>query len=183
MSLARSEAWVFSPFALRPGDVFLRGTPSGLVPQCSARGPVLSRAHGAPGVCVPRAIIFLVTAPSPSLQILCIDPQTLVGDALHKILIGAGYQVSRIHDLSGIRVAHRLELVITEHHVPPETAWDILATLGKQGYRGRVIVHSATLTPAERIQYSGRTGTTVVENKDDAARLLAIIKALHGEVP
>lgn len=133
--------------------------------------------------------MLIVTAPtSQTLHLLCIDPETLVGDALHKILTTAGYQVSRAQNLeSALRLLsanrNRIDVVISDHEVPPGSALNVLQHLQKVGYRGRTIVYSDKLTPAERVQYSARSLDAVVEKADDAARLLSVMKALHGEQP
>lgn len=188
MSAHRRTEWVFSGFALRCARAFLRaGTPSGAAPRCSARGHVSTRARSAPTVRVPREFILIVTAASSkSLHLLCIDPHTLVGDALHKILTTAGYHVTRAQDLeSALRLASagrdRIDVVISDHEVPPGSALDVLEALQRGGYQGRVIVHSGQLTTAERAQYTEHSLDAVLEKKDDAARLLSIMKALHGE--
>lgn len=182
--------WVFSEFALRCARAFLRaGTPSGAAPRCSARGHVSPRARSAPAVRVPREFILIVTAASSkSLHLLCIDPHTLVGDALHKVLTTAGYRVSRAQDLnSALRIAAgsnaQIDVVISDHEVPPGSALDVLNVLHRGGYHGRVIVHTGQLTKEERAQYTDRSLDAIIEKKDDAARLLSIMKALHGEEP
>lgn len=181
---------MFSRFALRCARAFLRvGTPSGPVPWCSARGHVLPRARRAPAVRVPKEFILIVTAASSkSLHLLCIDPHTVVGDALHNILTTAGYRVTRAENLeTAIQLASaakdRIDVVISDHDVPPGSALDVVQGLKHSGYHGRVIVYTSDLTGAQRAQYSQQSIDALVEKRDDAARLLSIMKVLHGEKP
>lgn len=186
----KGEGGLSSEFALRRARAFLRdGTPSGSVPQCTAGGRALLHASCEAVGHVPTEFVLIVTAPSSqTLHLLCIDPETLVGDALHKILTTAGYQVTRAQDLeSALRLLSanrdRIDVVISDHEVPPGSALDVLKHLQGVGYRGRTIVYSEKLTAAERVQYAVKTPDAVVEKKDDAARLLSVMKALHGEQP
>ena len=190
MQLRRCDAESLSGFALRWARAFLRGgTPSGPFPTCSAGGGALVHTSHAMVGRVPREFVLIVTASSPhSLHLLCIDPKTLVGDALHKILTTAGYHVSRAQNLEGALQlvsadSDRIDVVITDHDVPPGSALDVLKHLHSVGYHGRTIVYSDALSAAERAQYSGNTLDAIVEKKDEAARLLSVMKALHGEQP
>lgn len=181
---------MISGFALRWVRAFLRrGTPSGPLPCLSAGEGALLHPARVGGGHVPREFVLLVTAPSSqTLHLLCIDPETLVGDALHTVLTTAGYRVSRAQNLeSALRLlsANRdtIDVVISDHVVPPGSALDILSHLHGLGYGGRTIVYTEKLTPEERAQYSTDTVDAVVEKKDEAARLLSVMKALHGETP
>ena len=190
MQLRRCDAGLMSEFALRWARAFLRGgTPSGPFPQRGAGGGAWLHPSRAVVGHVPREFVLIVTAASSkTLHLLCIDPETLVGDALHKILTTAGYHVSRAQNLeSALRHVSAdpagIDVVISDHVVPPGSALDVLKHLHGVGYRGRMIVYSAALTAEERMQYSAKTLDAVLERKDDAARLLSVMKALHGEQP
>jgi DNA-binding NtrC family response regulator len=107
---------------------------------------------------------------------------------LHNILTTAGYRVTRAENLeTAIQLASaakdRIDVVISDHDVPPGSALDVLQRLKESGYRGRAIVYTSRLTPAQRAQYSQQSLDAVVEKKDDAGRLLSIMKVLHGERP
>lgn len=190
MQWRRCDGGFISGFALRWARAFLRGgTPSGPLPQCSAGGGALLHPPRAVAGHVPKEFVLIVTAPSSqTLHLLCIDPETLVGDALHKILTTAGYHVSRAQNLeSALRLlsadSDRIHVVISDHEVPPGSALDVLKHLQGVGYRGRTIVYSEALTPAERVQYSVNTPDAIVEKREEAVRLLSVMKALHGEQP
>ncbi len=125
---------------------------------------------------------------SKSLHLLCIDSRTLVGEALRKILINAGYTVSHAEDLdSARRLAStewdHIDVVISDHDVPPGSALDVLEHLKNAGYRGRAIVYSGGLSAKQRAQYSTGLLDALVEKKDESARLLSIMKAFHHEPP
>lgn len=190
MQTRRQDGAFISGFALRWARAFLRGgTPSGLLPRFIAGGGALPHPSRVAVCRVPKEFILLVTASSSqTLRLLCIDPETLVGDALHKVLTTAGYRVSRAQNLeSALRLlsANRdqIDVVISDHAVPPGSALDVVTHLQGLGYGGRTIVYTEKLTPEERTQYSKNTVDAVVEKKDEAARLLSIMKALHGEPP
>lgn len=190
MQSRENDAGLISGFALHWARALLRGgTPSGFVPQLNADGRAVLHASSVMVGHVPRDFVLIVTAASSqTLHLLCIDPETLVGDALHKILTTAGYRVTRAQDLeSALHLLSdsrdRIDVVISDHEVPPASALDVLRHLQGVGYRGRTIVYSDKLTPAERVQYSANTLDAVVEKKEDAARLLSVMKALHGEQP
>ncbi len=168
--------------------VFLRARPTPkAVPLCKARCRRTWRYYQTADSPIGRGFVLIVSAPdSKSLHLLCIDPHTLVGDALCKILTNAGYDVFHAEDLEGaIRLAsaecERINVVISDHDVPPGSALDVLEHLKKAGYRGRAIVYSNALTPKQRAQYSFQSVDVLVEKPDDAVRLLSIMKALHRE--
>lgn len=120
------------------------------------------------------------------LTILCADDHTLVGDALFHVLAGAGYAVERVSDGAEAWAiisagASSFDVVIAEHELRHVGGLQLAGRLRDAHFSGRVIVHSASVSDGDVSLYRAIGVEAIVEQRDESAKLLGIMKALHRE--
>jgi CheY-like chemotaxis protein len=120
------------------------------------------------------------------LTILCADDHTLVGDAVTKVFVTAGYVVERASDgeEAWARLApkpSRFDVVITDHRMPRMGGLQLVGRLRDAKYRGRIIVYGAALGDADVALYREMGVEAMVIENADAAQLLGVVKALHRQ--
>lgn len=181
-------AWVISRFALtRVIALAARGTPSGVfgASEAGRACPWYARLlrASAEGDLV---LVMDASATTKSLSLLLSDDHTLIGDALAHVLKTAGYVVERVSD--GIAACDRIagapkkfDVLIADHQQPRLSGLDLVESLRRVGFAGRVLVYSTALTSLETEKYRALQAEPVVVAQSEADRLLAIMKALHGE--
>lgn len=183
-------AWVISRFALaRVLGLAASGTPSGTVALNGARDAAspcpyahLLRASAAGNF----VLVMDASATTKSLSLLLSDDHTLIGDALAHVFKTAGYVVERVFDGNAAcdRIAAALDqfdALITDHRQPRLSGVGLVESLRRAGFVGRILVYSAALSPAEMDAYRTLKAEPIVVEQSEAARLLAIMKTLHGE--
>lgn len=124
--------------------------------------------------------------PGRALTILCVDDHTMIGDALTKVFITAGYVVERAEDgQAALRKAvadlDHFDVVITDHQMPRLDGLGLVAGLRSARFAGRIIVYSSVLAEEEVARYRAFSVDAIVVKTPDAARLLAVVEAFHGE--
>lgn len=105
----------------------------------------------------------LMIAPCPSVapvaaarRILCVDDDPLLVELLAAVFTRAGH----LADVAADGVAARAcvarapyDLIITDHQMPHLNGLGLVQWLRDTDYAGLIVVHSAALTPTERIHY------------------------------
>jgi CheY-like chemotaxis protein len=131
----------------------------------------------------------LTPQPAPNekrkLHILCADNNTALGNVLARLFATAGHHVEHVTD--GLDAWERLareighyDVVITDHKMPGLNGDELVDLLRQANYPGRVIVHSASLTPREQQRFRELRVDHVVVKSAPAEELLAIVEAFHG---
>lgn len=183
-------AWVISRFALGASRTLAAGgTPSGFAAlngACEAARSCLLCARrlcaGADG----NVVLVMNVSPTKSLSLLLADDHTLIGDALTHVLKTAGYQVERVFDGVAAREeisanVERFDVLIADHRQPRLAGVDLVESLRHVGFTGRILVYGPALSRPEETRYRSLQVELVVVPDPESARLLAIMKALHGE--
>lgn len=191
MREARSVwAWVLSRFAIgRSGTLAADGTPSGFAAlngACEAAQSCLLCARRLRATTDGNVVLVMNVSRTKSLSLLLADDHTLIGDALMHVLKTAGYQVERVFDGVAAREeiaanVERFDVLIADHRQPRLAAVDLVESLRRVGYSGRILVYSPALTRAEETRYRALQAEPIGVADPESARLLAIMKTLHGE--
>lgn len=124
--------------------------------------------------------------PGRALTILCVDDHTMIGDALTKVFTTAGYAVERAEDgraalEKAVAELEHFDVVITDHQMPRLDGLGLVAGLRSARFSGRIIVYSSGIPEEEVLRYRAFSVDAIVIKSPDAARLLAIVEAFHGE--
>ncbi len=87
-----------------------------------------------------------------TLRILCADDNAVLGDVMVRLFAAAGHRAEHVGD--GLEAWDRLspalghfDVVITDHDMPGLNGLELVELLRQAAYRGRVVVHSATVSP------------------------------------
>lgn len=129
-------------------------------------------------------------APKPEttgVNILSVDGNTTVGEALALLFENAGYAIVRACD--GERAwklisadAERFSVLITDHVLPGLSGLELVQRVRPLPFAGRIIVYSGVLSAKDRRAYAALADALIIKPVD-ADKLLGVVKALHGNFP
>jgi CheY-like chemotaxis protein len=122
--------------------------------------------------------------PTRRLRILCADDHTMVGDLLVKLFSNAGHEIERVGD--GLDAWQkistdlgRFDVLITDQQMPGLRGDELIDLLRQANFPGRIIVHSAKLSPPELERFKALRVDHVVIKSTKAEELLAVVEAFH----
>ena len=119
-------------------------------------------------------------------SILSVDGGTTVGEALVHLFQTAGYAIDRAKDGLGAwemisaNVA-RFNVLITDHALPRLSGLELVQRVRDLAFVGRIIVHTDQLGARDRAAYAALSLDALVVKPVEAEKLLAVVKAFHGE--
>lgn len=95
-----------------------------------------------------------------SLRILCADDNVLLGDVLVRLFSNGGHHIQHVADgLDAWELISRdlegFDVLITDHQMPGLTGLELVELLRQTSFRGRIFVHSASLSAAVQQSYAG----------------------------
>lgn len=90
--------------------------------------------------------------PRKPLKILCADDNVMLGEAVAWLFAKAGHHAEYVRDglLAWDRLSGDLayfDVVVTDHEMPGLNGLELVDLLRQAGYRGRIVVHSAMVSP------------------------------------
>ncbi len=108
----------------------------------------------------------------------------MVGDLLVKLISNAGHEVERVGDgLDAWRKMSadlaRFDVLITDQQMPGLRGDELIDLLRQADFSGRIIVHSAKLSPPELDRFRELRVDHVVLKSSKAEELLAIVEVFH----
>jgi len=120
------------------------------------------------------------------LRILCADDHTLLGDVLVRLFSIAGHFIERVHDGQEawdamVKDLAAIDVLITDHQMPRMNGIALVTLLRQSGYRGRIIVHGASLSADETAQYRKLSVDSIVAKSSTPEELLKIVEMFYGE--
>jgi CheY-like chemotaxis protein len=129
---------------------------------------------------------ILETEPSPErpLRLLCVDDNLELLTALRIGLSGRGFEVVTATNVAEAFAQFEADqgeffCVLTDHEMPRQTGADLARQLRSAGYRGRIIVMSASLTRAELSLYQ-KTSISGFFKKPFSLQMLISMLAEHA---
>lgn len=118
-------------------------------------------------------------------RILCVDNNTLVGEALYRLLSVAGHEVERVND--GEEAWDKMsndigqyEVVITDHDMPRMNGLALVRWLRQVIYRGRIIVHSPALSPSDLAEYHDLGVDSIIVKASAPEEVLDVVESFYG---
>lgn len=114
-------------------------------------------------------------------RVLCVDDDPTSLALIREILTRAGWKVECVPNAEfARRLPHLLgfDAITTDHEMPGLDGLGFVASLRCAGYRGRVVVVSASAGPAEQKVYRALRVTAILAKPVSASELIA---ALHGD--
>ncbi|MDP3073059.1 MAG: response regulator [Opitutaceae bacterium] len=119
----------------------------------------------------------------PSLRVLCVDDDMAHGDRLIRLFSTAGHAVEHLAD--GLDAWDKLsrdieyfDVVITENHLPGLNGLGVVEVLRAANYRGRIVVHSGSVTLEETVDYRAQRVDAMVTKCGIDVELLRTVEAL-----
>lgn len=117
-----------------------------------------------------------------SLRIFCAEDNTILGEIMVRLFTQAGHTVE--HAADGLEAWERLsedvgrfDLLVTDNQMPGLNGLELVELLRQANYRGRIIVHSSSLTPRETESYRVLGVDSIVLKTTPAEVLLGLVKA------
>lgn len=119
-----------------------------------------------------------------ALRIICADDQSLIGDVLVRLFTLAGHIVERFNN--GLNAWERMsqdighfDVLITEHEMRGLTGLELVERLRQSNYRGRIIVHSGSLSAPVTENYRTYRVDAIVAKGTEGEELLKVVEAFH----
>lgn len=124
-------------------------------------------------------------SPIPSLalrplRILCADDNAMLGDMMLCLFSRAGHWVE--HVANGLDAWERIsadvlnyDVILTDHQMPGLTGLELVELLRQAKFRGRIVVHTSALTPAEFERYRALGVANIVIKSARAEQLLTAV--------
>jgi two-component system OmpR family response regulator len=120
-----------------------------------------------------------------SLRILCADDNTVLGDVMTRFFTTAGHTVE--HVAGGLEAWDRLsgdighfDVLVTDNEMPGLNGLELVELLRQTDYRGRIIVHSGSLSPKAVAAYRALGVDSIVAKTTLAAELLGIVESFYA---
>lgn len=118
------------------------------------------------------------------LRILCADDDKPVGDMLMLYLAHAGHTVEHVTD--GLEAWEKMskdlghfDVLITDNDMPGLRGVELVELLRQTDYRGRIIVHSGSLSPKEAEGYRAFRVDSIITKPIMAEKLLNVIESFY----
>jgi CheY-like chemotaxis protein len=126
---------------------------------------------------------LLVTARLP--HILCVDDDAGNRRILRRLLERAGYAVTCVENgqeaLDAIkRTPSLFEAVVTDHNMPVMTGLDLISQLLEMPFRGRIILSSATISPAALAEFEYKETIQILDKPVNPKALLAAVSSAES---
>ena len=119
-----------------------------------------------------------------SLRILCADDNTMLGDVMIQFFSMAGHAVEHVAD--GLEAWERLsrdighfDVLVTDNQMPGLNGLELVKLLRQTNYRGRIIVHSGSLSAKEVAGYRAFGVDSIIAKATQAEELLNVVEAFY----
>ena len=119
-----------------------------------------------------------------SLRILCADDNTMLGDVMIQFFSTAGHAVEHVAD--GLEAWERLsrdighfDVLVTDNQMPGLNGLELVKLLRQTNYRGRIIVHSGSLSAKEVAGYRAFGVDSIIAKATQAEELLNVVEAFY----
>lgn len=116
------------------------------------------------------------------LRILCADDNAMLGDMMLCLFSRAGHWVEYVEN--GLDAWERVssgishfDVVLTDHQMPGLTGLELVELLRQAHFRGRIVVHTSALTPAEFERYRAFGVAEIILKSAHAEQLLTAVAA------
>lgn len=126
----------------------------------------------------------------PSLRVLCVDGDMAHGERLIRLFSTAGHAVEHLAVTDGLDAWDKLsrdieyfDVVITENHLPGLNGLGVVEVLRAANYRGRIVVHSGSVTLKETVDYWALRVDAMVAKCGIDVELLRKVEALPPREP
>mgnify|MGYP001576683050 FL=1 len=119
-----------------------------------------------------------------SLRILCADDNTMLGDVMIQFFSTAGHAVE--HVANGLEAWEKLsrdighfDVLVTDNQMPGLNGLELVKLLRQTNYRGRIIVHSGSLSAKEVAGYRAFGVDSIIAKATQAEELLNVVEAFY----
>jgi CheY-like chemotaxis protein len=119
------------------------------------------------------------------LRILCADDNTVLGEIMLCLFAQQGHWVEHVND--GLHAWSRLsqnlasfDVVVTDHQMPRMTGLGLAELLRQANYRGKIVVHSSSLTSDQIERYRAFGATAFIMKAARAEALLEAVETCGG---
>lgn len=125
-----------------------------------------------------------LTRRRPPLRILCADDNKMLGDVMVRLFSAAGHAVEHVAD--GLEAWERLskdlshfDVLITDNQMPGLSGLELVELLRQTDYRGRIIVHSGSLSAKEVASYRAFGVDSIIAKTTQAEEILGVVEAFY----
>lgn len=114
---------------------------------------------------------------------MCAEDDPALGDALRHVFSSLGYEVE--HATNGLDAWERMaadidhfEVLITDSNMPGLSGLELVELLREANYRGRIVVHSGSLTTSELEGFRAFKVDRFVTKAAESGQLLSVVEGL-----